>query len=55
MEHAPAVEKTILVPRSRWQPIELRELWRYRGLLWMLSLREIQVRYKQRSWASLGR
>jgi lipopolysaccharide transport system permease protein len=39
--------KLILRPRSSWQAIELRELWRYRDLLWILSLREIQVRYKQ--------
>ncbi|HWP40294.1 MAG TPA: ABC transporter permease, partial [Tepidisphaeraceae bacterium] len=38
---------TIIRPRSGWQAIELREIWRYRDLLWLLALREIQVRYKQ--------
>jgi lipopolysaccharide transport system permease protein len=32
---------------SRWMPAGLREGWRYRGLLWVLSLSQIQVRYKQ--------
>ena len=44
---APPRQKLILQPRSKWQAIELRELWRYRDLLWILTLREIQVRYKQ--------
>jgi lipopolysaccharide transport system permease protein len=34
-------------PRSGWQAIDLRELWRYRELLWLLGLRDVQVRYKQ--------
>ncbi|WP_428938293.1 ABC transporter permease [Fontivita pretiosa] len=38
---------TIIRPRSGWQAVELREVWRYRDLLWLLALREIQVRYKQ--------
>src|SRR5688572_24540472 len=54
---AAARSKLILRPRSSWQAIELRELWRYRDLLWILSLREIQVRYKQTilgvAWAVL--
>jgi lipopolysaccharide transport system permease protein len=27
--------------------VNFRELWRYRGLLWILGLRDVQVRYKQ--------
>ena len=42
-------------PRSGWQSVGLRELWSYRDLLWIFSLRDIQVRYKQTvfgiSWA----
>ena len=38
-------------------PAKLREFWRYRGLLYVLSLREIQVRYRQSvlgvAWAVL--
>jgi len=30
-----------------WQPIDLRELWHYRELLWILAARDIKVRYKQ--------
>jgi lipopolysaccharide transport system permease protein len=36
-----------LRPRHGWQPIDLRELWHYRELLWILALRDIKVRYKQ--------
>jgi lipopolysaccharide transport system permease protein len=42
---------------SGWMPAKLREVWRYRGLLWVLSLSQIQVRYKQSvmglAWAVL--
>ncbi len=38
-------------------PAKLREVWRYRQLLYVLSLREIQIRYKQSvlgvAWAVL--
>jgi lipopolysaccharide transport system permease protein len=45
----PAVPKPVLRirPRSGWQAIDFRELWRYRELLWLLGLRDVQVRYKQ--------
>jgi lipopolysaccharide transport system permease protein len=40
-----------------WKAVNLRELWRYRELLWFLALRDIQVRYKQTAlgvaWAVL--
>jgi len=35
---------TVIEPRSGWQPIDLRELWRYRELLVILALRDIRVR-----------
>jgi len=42
---------------SGWMPAGLREAWRYRGLLYVLSRREIQIRYKQSvlgvAWAIL--
>jgi len=38
---------TRIRPRSGWQPVNLRELWRYRELLWFLAARDINVRYKQ--------
>jgi lipopolysaccharide transport system permease protein len=37
----------VLQPRRGWAALNLRELWRYRELLWFLALRDIQVRYKQ--------
>lgn len=43
--HAPL--RVRLKPRSGWQPINVRELWRYRELTWFLALRDIKVRYKQ--------
>ncbi len=33
-------------PRNTWR-LDLRELWEYRELLWILALRDIKVRYKQ--------
>ena len=38
---------TLIRPRSGWQPIQLRELWRFRELLVTLALRDVKVRYKQ--------
>jgi lipopolysaccharide transport system permease protein len=37
----------VLRPRRGWAALNLRELWRYRELLWFLALRDVQVRYKQ--------
>jgi lipopolysaccharide transport system permease protein len=34
-------------PSSGWRALDLREVWRYRELLWFLALRDIKVRYKQ--------
>lgn len=38
---------TVIQPKAGWQAIDVREIWRYRDLLVQLTLREIQVRYKQ--------
>jgi lipopolysaccharide transport system permease protein len=32
---------------TRWRPSDLRELWAYRELLWVLARRDVQVRYRQ--------
>lgn len=32
---------------ARWRPSDLRELWAYRELLWVLARRDVQVRYRQ--------
>jgi len=38
---------TIIEPDSSASTWQLRELWAYRELLWVLTLRDIKVRYKQ--------
>lgn len=48
---------TVIEPKSDWQLLDLRELWRYRELLVILTWRDIKVRYKQTvlgaAWAVL--
>ena len=44
---APAHHSTLLRAHRGWRPLELAEFWRYRELLWFLTLRELQVRYRQ--------
>lgn len=34
-------------PSSRWTPLEIKELWAHRELLYFLTWRDIKVRYKQ--------
>ena len=47
----------VIQRRSGWQFVDLRELWRYRELLYFLTWRDIKVRYKQTvlgaAWAVL--
>lgn len=38
---------TLIRPRAGWRSLDLKELWAYRELLWVLTLRDIKVRYKQ--------
>src|SRR5947209_10280111 len=38
---------TVLERRPGWQPFDLRELWRFRELLYFLMWRDVKVRYKQ--------
>jgi lipopolysaccharide transport system permease protein len=46
-----------IVPQNGWQPVNVRELWRYRELLYFLVWRDVKVRYKQTAlgaaWAVL--
>lgn len=48
---------TIIEPPSGWRTLAWRELWDYRELIWVLSTRDLKVRYKQTvlgaSWAIL--
>jgi homopolymeric O-antigen transport system permease protein len=38
---------TIIEPQSGWRLLDWRELWAYRDLLYVLTVRDIKVRYKQ--------
>ena len=42
-----AITTTIIEPRKGWIPIDLKEIWNYRELLYFLAKRDIKVRYKQ--------
>src|SRR5689334_16859499 len=48
---------TVIERRRGWQIVDLRELWRYRELLFFLTWRDVKVRYKQTvlgaAWAVL--
>jgi len=47
----------VIKPRRGWQPLDVRELWSFRGLLGFLVWRDIKLRYKQTAlgavWAIL--
>lgn len=48
---------TVIEPGRGWRNLDLKELWAYRELLWVLAARDIKVRYKQTvlgiAWAVL--
>ena len=44
-ESAPTI--TIIEPKKGWVPVDLKEIWHYRELLYFLTKRDIKVRYKQ--------
>jgi lipopolysaccharide transport system permease protein len=48
---------TVIERRPGWQIVDLKELWRYRELLFFLTWRDVKVRYKQTilgaAWAVL--
>ena len=37
----------VIEPPKGWRTLDLKELWAYRELLWVLTARDIKVRYKQ--------
>src|SRR5438552_12231103 len=39
--------RIVIRPSHGWVPLQLRELWEYRELLYFLAWRDIKVRYKQ--------
>jgi lipopolysaccharide transport system permease protein len=49
--------KIVIEPPRGWQVIDIREIWRYRELLYYLAWRDVKVRYKQTTigavWAIL--
>ncbi|MGI9149878.1 MAG: ABC transporter permease [Chloroflexota bacterium] len=44
---ANAVPTTLIQPSGGWRALDLRELWRFRELVFFLALRDVKVRYKQ--------
>jgi lipopolysaccharide transport system permease protein len=52
-----APSEIVIAPPGRWRPVDLRELWAHRELVYFLTKRELQIRYKQSffgiSWAVL--
>jgi lipopolysaccharide transport system permease protein len=38
---------TVIEPTRGWRTLDLKELWAYRELLWVLTARDVKVRYKQ--------
>ncbi len=57
MEGAQPSQHIVIAPAHGWQALELRDLWRYRELLYFLTWRDVKVRYKQTllgaAWAIL--
>src|SRR4051812_15033733 len=56
-EAAPELPVTVIGPVAGWQPLNVRELWEFRELLFFLAWRDVKVRYKQTllgaAWAVL--
>ena len=42
-----AGRRTLISPSRGWRALDVREIWNYRELLWILTGRDIKVRYKQ--------
>ena len=47
VETATTAPVTVIRPPKGWIPVNLRELWAYRELLYFLTWRDIKIRYKQ--------
>jgi lipopolysaccharide transport system permease protein len=47
--HTPPILAPTLVirPPRKWKPVDLREIWEYRELLYLFIWRDVKVRYKQ--------
>src|SRR6266540_3495936 len=42
-----AAAVVVIEPSRGWRAVDLREVWRYRELVYFLALRDVKVRYKQ--------
>jgi lipopolysaccharide transport system permease protein len=42
-----AAYENVIAPRSGWQPIDLREIWQYRTVFFVLAGRDVKIRYRQ--------
>src|SRR5712692_3763163 len=55
--HTLEMQTILIEPPRRWEALGLREIWRYRELLYFFVWRDIKVRYKQTAigaaWAVL--
>jgi lipopolysaccharide transport system permease protein len=49
----PPAAVTVIRPSRGWVPINFRELWHYRELLYFLTWRDLKVRYKQTVFGAL--
>src|SRR5262249_49044394 len=38
---------TVIQPAYGWQPVNFREIWRFRELMYFLAWRDLKTRYKQ--------
>ncbi len=43
----PETPLVVIEPSKGWIPLNLRDLWQYRDLFYILTMRDIKVRYKQ--------
>ncbi|MDH3380787.1 MAG: ABC transporter permease, partial [Gammaproteobacteria bacterium] len=47
-EPGPTTQRvTLIEPPRGWSSLQLREIWAHRELLWVLTRRDLKVRYKQ--------
>jgi len=53
LQRRPPVSVTVIRPSRGWVPIDFRELWLYRELLFFLTWRDLKVRYKQTALGAL--
>jgi lipopolysaccharide transport system permease protein len=50
---ADAPARIVLQPARGWSALRLGELWEYRDLLWFMTFRDLQARYRQMAFGPL--